>query len=136
MKNFVCFITLIIMVLIILCSCSYEDPEIKYITDNIFLATHLGEVALFEDNSIYGKDGSEICMGDDVIIIQKNFEAYTLFSETLILCEENNDLQFFWTYNLRTKELDSYSNYSELCEQLSCREFEWEKLWVPEFSIK
>lgn len=135
MKKFFSLFIIIIFTLLTMTSCDRGDPELKIINDRLHIITYQGEVALMEINHIYKENGEVVILQDDKVIIQKNFVAYALHNDFVILCEEKGNLQIFWTYDIKTKLLNDYKSYSELCEFCSYNDFEWEKLWVTEFNI-
>lgn len=107
----------------------YRDPERKIINDRLHIITHCGEIALL-------KKGLQIEEGDE-IIIQKNFVAYSLYEDYVVLCEEKDDgSQVFWTYGIQSEELREYPSYAELNQALSGHQLEWKTLWVQNFAIK
>ena len=126
----------IFLTLILITGCDHSIPERKIINDRLHIITHQGEVALIEINHLYKDNGEVISLGDDKVIIQKNFVAYALHNDTVILCEEKGELQVFWTYGIKNKSLNEYESYSELCEFCSYNDFKWQNLWVADFYIK
>ena len=128
------FLTIVFVILIV--SCDHTDPERKIINDRLHIITLQGEVALMEINHLYKENGEVVILGDDEVIVKKNFVAYALYDDTVVLCEEKKGTQIFWTYEIKTEVLSEHTSYSNLCDFLSYNDFEWENLWVAEFEIK
>lgn len=106
----------------------YSDPECKTINDRLVIWTLHGQVALIEKGSI--EEG-------DTVIIEKNFVAYSLYEDSVVLCEEKDDgAQRFWTYDIQSEELQEYASYVELNKTLPGNQLEWKLLWVRNFAIK
>lgn len=135
-KYFLGTITILFSSMLFFTSCDDSIPERTEINERLIITTTQGEVALMEINQLDIDNGETISLGDDKIIIQKNFVAYDVFDNTVFLCEEKDDLQMFWTYDMEAEILNVYNTYSELCDVYAYKNFNWEPLWIAEFHIK
>ncbi len=137
MKNIFILLLLSFLLIGVFASCDHHDPERKIINDRLHIITHQGEVALLKKGSQIKENGEVEIWDDDKVIIQKNFVAYSLYEDFVVLCEEkDDDTQIFWTYEIQSEKLQEYSTYSELNKALPCNKLEWNPLWVKDFSIK
>ncbi|MCL1891462.1 MAG: hypothetical protein FWG00_05565 [Coriobacteriia bacterium] len=69
-------------------------------------------------------------------IIAKNFVAFDVKNDILVLCEELEDkTQVFWSFNLETEELLEHKTYKDLCADLGIEGFDWEPLWAGNFEL-
>ena len=113
-----------------------EDPETQVINDQyeldylFYLPNMSKEVALYKEN--------------DGILFVKNFIAYDVQNNILLLCEDKKDSTYvYWPFDLDTEETDdpesvnadSYSEVSDMLKTLGLSEVAWEKLWVEEINI-
>ena len=121
---------------LLLTCCDHSDPEVKIINDRLHIITLQGEVALLKKGSQIKENGEVEIWGDDKIIVQKNFVAYTLYEDFVILCEEkDNGSQIFWSYEIGTEALQEYPTYEDFCESFPGDSLKWETLWVKDFAI-
>ena len=114
-----------------LVSCNHSDPEIKRINNNYCLATSPNGVILN-----WNPDDSD-SLESDRIIIDKNFVAYTVQENNLLLCEQLEDnSQDFWSFDLETEDLKNYKKYSEFAKKFNISDDDWEALWIPRFKLQ
>lgn len=105
------------------------DPLAKVINEDFELWSMSREKV-----SLVKMDKETSGVGDG--IIEKNFVAYDVKENVLILCEQiGEENQSFWTFDLKTEKLTGFNKYNELCSSIASEEFDWKPLWIEKFEL-
>ena len=119
MKNkYIIFFLIIYLGVYFLLSCDHTDPEVRKINKDYTLLTSHGEISLIHS-------------ADDGEIIRKNFVAYCVVGNTIILCEDSSGKYTIYTVDMNTKELTCDKSYSEILEEKEITTIDWEIIWIP-----